>query len=448
MILTKDKCFYKELSLLALPMAAGNLITFLITLSGSIMIGKLGDSATSGVYIGGVVQTLLTMFITGIEGGITVGAARNYGKKDRAEIEGIIGIGTSLILFFGLLVAGISFFFPDLIVSVFLKDGTAESGAAYLKILSLSFPFYCISGALSSSMRAVESPMIGMVSSVAALIFNVFFNYTLIFGKLGFTKMGIIGAAIAAIIARIAEFIIMVVYVFFIDKKLNLRILSFLKFKKHTAISFVKYTSPIVGGQLVWIVNTFFSSYLFGKINSDAAVAGLAVANTLNSLSYVVMNGLSGATGIIIGKTVGEGKISKIREYSYTVEIIFLILGIFSAVLLQVVKDPFISLYNISNEAAQTARVLINVLSVTVVGTSYQAAALSGLVKSGGDVSFILKNDAIFIFFVVIPLSVIAYELNASLWIVFLALKSDQILKCIPAAIKINRFKWIKKLPE
>ncbi len=448
MIFTKDKAFYKELSSLALPMAAGNLITFLITLSDSIMIGRLGDSATSGVYIGGIVQTLLTMFITGIEGGITVGAARSFGKGDKAEAGRIIGIGSALILAFGIAVSAFSFFLPEVTVSLFLKSSAAADGIAYLKILALSFPLYCICGALSSSMRAAEAPRIGMIASLVALVFNVIFNYILIFGKLGFTKMGISGAAIATIIARFAEFLVLTIYVFFIDKKIKLKPACFFKLKKKTSLSFIRYTAPIVGGQLVWIANTFFASYIFGRMGSDAVMAGLAAANTLNSLAYIVMNGLSGATGIIIGKIIGEGKFSKIREYSYTVEIMFIALGILSALMLQAAKVPFVSLYNISPEAKATAKTLINVLSVTVIGTSYQTAALSGLVKCGGDVSFILKNDAIFIFCIVIPFSFAALLSDAPLWLIFFALKSDQILKCIPAAIKINRFKWIKKLPE
>ncbi len=448
MIFTREKKFYKQLLSLALPMALGNLVTFLITLTDSIMIGRLGDSATSAVYIGGTVATLLSMFITGIEGGITVGACRSWGKGDKDEVRRIISIGTLFIVIFGVAVTAVSFFFPGAIVSLFLKGGALTDGSSYLRILSLSFPLYCLSGALSSSMRAVESPKIGTFASAAAFLINLVLDYLLIFGKFGFTKMGIIGAAIATIAARATEAIILSIYVFFVDKRLRLRPASFLCFDRQTTISFTKYTAPIVGGQLVWMANTFFSSFIFGKLDTDALMAGLAVANTLNSLSYIVMNGLSGATGIIIGKTIGEGRLDKIRPYSYTVQILFIILGIITSIILHLLKMPFISLYNISEEAAAAARSLINVLSVTIIGTSYQAASLFGLVKSGGDVSFILKNDAFFIFCLVIPLSLLALNLGAPVWLIFLALKSDQILKCIPAAIKINRFNWIKRLPE
>ena len=160
----------------------------------------------------------------------------------------------------------------------------------------------------------------------------------------------------------------------------------------------------------------------------------------------LVFKPLSGAVGIIIGKTIGEGRVEKIKEYAYTTQLIFIVLGAITAAALLIARQPFVSLYDIGNEASKIAIQLISVLSLTIVGTSYQSACLIGLVKSGGDVSFILKNDSFFIFLVVIPLSITAARLGAPLWLIFLALKSDQILKCIPAAIKINRFRWIKKL--
>ena len=214
------------------------------------------------------------------------------------------------------------------------------------------------------------------------------------------------------------------------------------------SFSFFKTSIPVTGGQIIWIINTFFASFLLGKLDTGGVIPALAVANTLNSLSYILMNGLSSAVGIIISKTVGEGKRKKIREYSYTVQAIFIILGLITGGALFLLRGPFVSIYNIGTEAKGIAMALIGVLSITIIGTCYQSACLLGLVKSGGDVSFILKNDAFFIFLVVIPLSVAVFNLTKDPALVFLALKSDQILKCAVAAVKINRFKWVKDVTK
>lgn len=445
-IITRDKSFYKNLFRLAPPMAAQYMVSFLITLTNSISIGRLGSDATACAYIGTLVFTLLQMFITGIESGITVASSRSWGEGDNEKIKKISAFGNAVSLSFGILVMVFSLFFPSFFVSLFLDKGNSKEAAEYLKILSVSFPLFCISGALGASMRSIESPKVTAIASSSAFLVNLLLNYLLVFGNFGFSALGLKGAAISTVIARIAELAIIMTYVFLIDKKLKLSPLSLVKFDKDIALDFLKYTTPLVLGQMVWMVNTLFASYLLSRLDSVEVVAGLAVANTLNSLSYILMNGLSGAVGIIIGKTIGERKTEKIKSYAYTTQLIFILLGILTSLALIAVKNPFVSIYKIEETAANVAKELISVLSLTIIGTSYQSACLIGLVKSGGDVSFILKNDAFFIFLFVIPVSIIAFRMGAPVWLIFLALKSDQLLKCIPAAIKINRFRWIKNL--
>ena len=408
--LTKEKFFYKNLARLAIPIAASGLITFLITLTDSIMIGHLGDSAVSGAYVGGSVATVLQMLISGVESGITVTSAQLWGKRNTEAIKKSIACGAIIIFSIGAAVTLCSVLFSKEIAAVFLSSDNLSTGAEYLREIAPSFPFFCITGALASGMRSVESPKINAFASLAALIVNASLNYVLIFGKLGAPTMGISGAALATVIARIAEAAIIATYVFFIDKKLRIRLRSFLKTNKSSFFSFIKYTLPLVGGQVIWIINTLFATYVIGKFNEDFYMAGFAVANALNSISYIAMNGLSGALGIIIGKTVGEGNFKKIKEYSYTAQIIFIGLGIITSLALVLIRTPFVSLYGISGNARDVAVELIGVLAITIIGTCYQSACLIGLVKSGGDVSFILKNDAFFILCAVIPLSLTAHS--------------------------------------
>ena len=446
MLFTKDKSFYSDLKHLAIPMALGNLVTFLITLTDSIAVGKIGDGATAAVFAGGLVATALQMFISGIEGGVTVGISQYWGKGDKESIKRIFSLGTALIFVFGTLLFLASFLFPNKITSLVTSD--TEGAANYLKLLSVSFPIFALSGAIGAALRGIESPKVVTAASFFAFTLNLIFDVLLVFGKLGFAKMGISGAAIATIIARAAELLILVLYIFLKDKKIKIKPRELVLLDKRISVDFIKYTSPIVLGQIIWIINTFFSSFVFASFGSDAVITGLSVANTLNSLSYVVINGLSGAVGIIIGKAVGEGEKKKLVEYAYTTQIIFALLGALTCIVLLLCKNPFISLYNISSEAVSVAKALITVLAFTVIGTSYQLACLLGIVRGGGDTSFILKNDAAFIFLVVIPATVLALKLSAPLWLVFLALKCDQILKCIPAAIKINKFRWVRNLTD
>ena len=201
----------------------------------------------------------------------------------------------------------------------------------------------------------------------------------------------------------------------------------------------------MIGGQVVWSVNSLANTKILGCY-SAGVIAAASITGMLHNLIYVWMNGLSSAVGIITGKTVGAGQYEKMKEYSKTVQMIFLFVGLISGAVVFLFRDGFISLYSASAEAQVYARQFINVISVTIIGTCYQAACLFGLVKSGGDISFVFKNDTIFVFLVVIPSSLLAMWLGAPPWVVFTCLKCDQIFKCFVAIVKINRYNWMKNL--
>lgn len=446
MLLTKDRSFYKNLIALAIPIALQNLVTFAVNLADSVMVGYLGDAAVSGMYMGNQIQTLLQVFSGGIEGAILILAAQYWGKRDTVSIRKIVSIGMKLSLAVGLVLTLVCAAIPGRIIRLFTADPqTIETGARYLGIVCFSYIFFCIAQSLIAAMRSVEVARIGLYVSLCSLITNVGLNYLLIFGKLGFPAMGVEGAAIATLIARMLETAIIAFYVFR-DKRLGFQP-SDLRYTDRVLLKdFIKYGTPIIAGQLVWATNMLVSSGIMGRQRDAGAMVAMSIAGTVSNLAYVVMNGMSGAVGIITGKTIGAGQESKMREYARTVQILFLGLGLLSGGSILLLRDPIISLYAVSNAAVVQAVNYINVLSVTFIGTCYQGACLFGLVKSGGDISFVFKNDFIFVFFVVLPSAIIATVLGAPSWVVFACLKCDQILKCFVAVVKINSFNWMKNL--
>ncbi|MBQ7386616.1 MAG: MATE family efflux transporter [Clostridia bacterium] len=449
MVLTKDKGFYKSLIALSIPIALQNFITFCVGLADNVMIGTLGDAAVSGVYMGSQVQTLLQIFGAGIEGSMLIIAAQYWGRRDTERIGRIVSIGIRASVIFGLILSVLCISAPKFVISLFSNEQPIiDAGAEYLGILAFSFVFYCITASLIAAMRSVESARIGLWVSLASLIINVALNYVLIFGKLGFSPLGVKGAAIATLVARICECAIIVIYVLFIDKKLKFSLKELTRLDKELLRDFIKYGMPIVAGQIVWAVNMMSNSAIMGRQNAEGVVAGLSIANTMHNLAYVVMNGMAGAVGIITGKTIGEGKESLMREYARTVQVLFLCLGLITGLSVFLLKKPFISMYAVSGAAQAQANSLINVISVTLIGTCYQAACLFGLVKSGGDTAFVFKNDTIFVFLVVLPSAIAATAIGAPAWVVFACLKCDQILKCFVALVKINRFDWMKNLTK
>ncbi len=448
-ILTRDRSYYSSLIALALPVAAQSAIAFLVTFADNLMVSSLGDTAVSGVYFASQINTLMQMFTNGIGGTILILSAQYWGKRETSSIRRIVAVGVHLSLAVGVVATLICVLFPQRLMSVFTPDRMIQAeAAAYLRIVSVSFIFFCISQALIFAMRSVEVTRIGMLASLTSLVCNVALNSLFIYGF----RWGVRGAAAATVISIVAQTAVIMIYVLAADKRLSMRLSDFFVSDGTLRRDFIRYGLPLVAGELVWSVNMMGNSIIFGRFFDETVSTAVSVANTMNTLAYITISGLASAVGIITGKTVGAGRTELMKEYARTTQIIFLGVGIFSGALVALLNAPFVRLYSmmpgggISEEAALQAQTLIRVLSVTIIGTSYQMPCLFGLVKSGGDISFVFKNDTIFVFCVVLPSAFISALLGAPAWWVFACLKSDQVLKCIVAVFKIRKYNWMKNL--
>jgi len=448
-LFTRDRSYYRDLVTLALPVAAQSAIAFLVTFADNLMVSSLGDTAVSGVFFASQINTFMQMFTTGIGGTIIILSAQYWGKRETQSIKKIVSVGVQFSIIVGLVITALCAALPRQIMSLFTKEAAVlDEAAAYLRLVSISFVFFCLSQALIFAMRSVEVTRIGMYVSLVSLVSNVGLNALFIYGL----DWGVRGAAAATVISLVLQTALIMVYVLFIDKRLRLKLSDLLTSDRLLRHDFIKYGIPLVAGEIVWSVNLMGNSIIFGRFFNETVSTAVSVANTMNTLAYITISGLATAVGIITGKTVGAGKIELMKEYSRTTQVIFLGLGLCLGALLTLLNRPFVALYSampgngISAEASRQAMTMIRVLSVTIIGSAYQMPCLFGLVKSGGDISFVFKNDTIFVFLVVLPSALISALLGAPAWWVFACLKSDQILKCFVAVVKINRYNWMKNL--
>jgi len=448
-VLTKDKSFYKSLLFLASPIALQNLITFSVGFIDNIMTSSLGDSVMSGVYMANQVQVLFALLIGGIEAGLTVLGSQYKGQGDGETVKKIALTGLRFSLLLGVLLSLLSIFAPRFILSLFTdKEEIIRHGAVYLRIISPTYSLFSISQVLVAYERCLGRSYVGLIASGISLGVNLFFNYVLIYGRLGFPSLEVVGVGIATLISRAVELLLVLAYVLFIDKGGRIKLNELLCFDKKLTMDYLKCALPIILGQAVWAFNIFYGSATMGRLSEEGVVSGLSIANSLHTLSYVVINGMSSAVGIITGRTVGEGRLDKLREYSKTVELLFLAVGILTGGAILLGERLFISLFSVSEAARKVAGSLIKVISVTIIGTSYQLATLFGLVKSGGDVWFVTRNDLLFLLFFTLPTSLVAVRLGLPPYAVYLTLKADQLLKCPVARLKLKKFDFVKRLTK
>jgi len=442
-----NRTLIKRLFILAAPMALQNVISFSVGLADNLMVGSLGEVALSGVYVANQLQNLLGMLVIGLSSAMLVLANQYWGNKDAVKVRSMVGMTLS----FGLLVTGLLFtatlVFPQSILRLFTNDlSVIPESMRYFSVIRFSYLFFCITQVLIASMRCVEHVKIGMYLSMFTFSTNIFLNWVLIFGHLGMPALGVQGAAIGTLIVRITECIIMVVFVRFIDKRLFYRFKTIFSYDLALVKRYFKYGFPVILGDIFWGINLSIQGAIIGHLGAMVTAAA-SISMIIFQMVGVVIYGTAGATAIIIGQTVGSGNIDLVKKYSRSLQVIFLIVGVISGIVFFFVREPVLMLYNLTPESKDLAFRMMGVLSVIIVGTSYQMSSLTGIVRAGGATHFVLVNDLIHIWLFVIPSSLLAaFVFHADPVIVFALLKSDQILKCIVAVIKVNRFKWIKNL--
>ena len=321
-----------------------------------------------------------------------------------------------------------------------------EQGLSYLKYVCWSYVFFAASQLLITAMKSVEYVKIGMYSSSISLSVNIVLNYLLIFGKLGLPKMGVAGAAIATLVSRLIEFSVVAFYVFVKDRRLSLKFRELLPMDKELLQDFGKYGAPVIAGQVVWALNVAVQSGIIGSMG-PAATSAVSICSMMFQMISVMLFALSNSVGVLTGKMVGAGEVERVKNHARIVQLMYLCLGVTFCLFVLLIRRFFISLYNLTPEGETIAMQFLMIQAISLIGTCYQGHSLMSLVKAGGDTKFVFINDTVFIWCIVIPSALIALHVfHAPPWVVYICLKSDEILKCFVAYFKVNSFNWIKNL--
>jgi len=449
MILTREKDFYQSFFKLTGAIALQNLIQLGVGLCDNMMLGAYSETAMAGTAVVLQAQFLLQMTLAGIGTGAAVIAAQHWGKRQTEPIRRIFAVAFWLALGAGLIFGGLGLFIPEKVLRLLTNEAAViEQGVQYFHALAAAYPLFALSSVGVAMFRSVESPRVGVYLSLSALGLDAVLNYILIYGKLGFPSMGARGAAIATLISYTAQFALLVIFAACFDKKLQFRLRDCLAVQKKDFRAYAKTALPLMGSQVSWGVAMNLQSAIIGRLG-QGPIAAVAIAQALFQLVTVVIYAAASASHVVIGKAVGQGDIPRVKIYTRTLQVLFVGMGLCTATALFFGRGLVIDVYNIAPETRGLALQFMAVLSVTVIGTSYQMTCLAGIVSGGGDTRFVLINDLIFQWGIILPLSALAafvWQLPP-VW-VFIFLKSDQILKCAVAAVKVNRFKWIKDLTQ
>ena len=442
--MTRDRWFYSRLLAIAVPVALQNLINFGVSMSDTVMVGMLGEVQLSAVALANQLSFIFIITTFGIAGGSNVMIAQFWGKSDIASIHKVQAVMYRLIIVVALIFTCIAFFFSRQVLSIYSTDPLViEEGAKYLRIVGISYILFGLTSTTVVTLRSVGVVRISLAVYISSLCISVFLNWVLIFGNLGFPAMGVEGAATSTAIARVAELVIVLVYMLAIERKIHFKLRYLFLRKIGVLREFLKNAGPVVANELLWVLGATTVAAIIGRMGTEV-VAANSINGVIFQLVCITLFGASNAAAAIIGNTIGEGQYEKAREYGNSLLFISICLGFIACGLIHVLKYPMLSLYNVSDTVYAYAVQIININSVLVILTSVPIMAIVGVLRGGGDTRFALLMDVLFLWAISIPLGFIT-----GLWlgwpvpVVYIIIKSDELFKSIFCAIRILRGKWI-----
>jgi putative MATE family efflux protein len=336
---------------------------------------------------------------------------------------------------------------PNKIIAAFNHDSAVmDLGARYLKIVLAGYIFTGITFVYSFSLRSIGNTVQPMLISIIALVTNAFFNYMLIFGKFGAPVMGVEGAALATLIARVFETTALVLSVYLRKGALaaSIRELTDVTFE------FVKKSYrtifPVILNDACWGLASLVYSAVYGRMGTQA-FASVQICNTVGDLFMVAVFGMSGAAAVMVGNSIGAGDEKLGSDYARSFCILSIVMGIALGLLLVVASPYILNFFNVSMEVRGYVQTILYTISVIFSIRVLDIIIIVGTMRGGGDAkrAFIIEGSTMW--FVGVPLTILgAFVFGLPVYIVYGLSIVEEIAKCILGLIRLRSGKWINNV--
>ncbi len=445
----RDVTFLRKTVMIALPVAMQGMLNTVVNLVDNLMIGSLGSTAIASVGLANKVFFVFTLLVFGVNSGSGILAAQYWGNKDVKNIRRVLGAALTLAVTAAVVFMIPAFLMPEMMMRIFTtSQASIEMGAAYLAVAAFSYPCTALTNTYVAMLRAVNRVKEPVVISCIAILTNICFNYIFIFGKFGAPAMGVVGAALATLIARVTEVILILCVVYLGKTPLACRLKELFGWSREFLIKFFVTALPVIINEFVWGLGTTVYSMAYGRMGDDA-VAAITIATTIQDIVVVLFQGLSAATAVILGNEMGAGKLKRAEGYARNFFILQFMVTMATALFCVGMRWSFISLYQpgISDEVAASVSRCIIVFGLFMPFKMFNYVNVVGVLRSGGDTAMCLFIDTSGVWFIGIPLAFIGgLVLKKPIHIVYAMVMLEEVYKAVIGYARYRKKKWLRNL--
>ena len=442
-----DRKFLSNMLKIALPIMIQNLVTSSLNMADTIMVGKLGEVQIASVGIANQYFFLFTMILTGLCGGCSVFISQYWGKKDFTNIKRMLGLGLASALFVSVVFMAAGFISTDAIISLFNKDSIViDLGGKYLFIVLFSYIFTAVTFVYGYSLRSIGDTVAPLIVNIAALLCNVFLNYVLIFGKLGAPALGVEGAAIATLIARVLEAIILVILVYKDNGVLAANASELLDLSRDFFKKSYTIILPVLLNDVLWAMASLIYSVVYGRMGTGATAA-IQICNTVSNMFMVVTFGMASASAIMVGNSIGEGKEDQAVDYAKKLMAVSLIVSIILGLSLALTAPLILDLFNISIEVRSSTLIMLYIISFIFVIRFLGMVIIVGILRGAGDARSSLIIEGLTMWFIGVPLTIMgAFLFKLPVHLVYALAILEEVVKFILGLMRLKSRKWINNI--
>lgn len=444
--LTDDKEFYKKLSTLTLPIAFQYLMLALVAVADALMLGSVEQNAMSAVTLATQIQFVQNMVMASVLSAVSLLAAQYWGKKDIDSVNYMFRISIRICGFISIATFVGCVFFPRSLMLIFTnEEALIEIGINYLQIAGWTYLMTGITQAYMNIMKVTEHAKDVAYISTGVVIINIILNAVLIYGLFGLPVMGVQGAALATVIARSIE-VILVIGISFRPGYMRPMLAKLFQINKILSLDCFKCAYPLLGACLFWGIG--FTSYtaFMGHLGTDAAAAN-SVTAVVRDVVCCVCDGIAVGGGIIVGNELGAGELAKGRKYGNMLLVISYITGLVSTILMLVLTPVVLNFVKLTPQARHLLGGMMVIMAVYMIGRCVNTITINGIFASGGDTMFDMYSLAVCMWGIAIPLAALGtFVLGWSPLVVYACTCLDEVGKIPWVMYHYRKYKWVKNL--
>lgn len=448
--------FYSHVAKLTIPIVLQNVITSTLSMADTFMVGLLGEEQMAALTLANIPVFVLILFLFGVQSGATILMSQYWGKQDLDNIQRVMGLSTMLSMATTGIIAIILFLFPVPFLSLFGNDSEVIALAAgYGKLIGFAYFFNGITLMYVAAYRSMGQSKIGMYLLGISMVLNLFLNWVFIYGNLGAPALGVQGAAVGTLIARMVEFALMI-YHACTSKTMKFNLKIFLSPGKEIIAKFKKHSTTVIFNETAWGLGTASYPSVMGHMEGSTEIlAAMAVATNIERILMVAGFGMAASTSIIIGNAIGAGKSpEKVFDMAYCLATVGTIIGFLSGILLLIITFTFLPqvlapTFLLSPEATEIAQLMLVMLALFMALRTFNNICVVGIFRGGGDTKKSMIVDLSSLWLFAIPMSVfVGLVLKLHIFWVTLAMAMETLLKSFVGIYFLRRKDWIKNMTE